>query len=440
MNPELRRNLWLEVSMHRLIAMPAVLGMGFLVVASINDLPWQQRVSWAALTVYFVLTLYWGTRLAADAISDEVRGKTWDLQRMSALGPWYMTWGKLFGATVFAWYGGALCLAVYLFAARDLPGIGAPSVALALVAAGVLLHAFAMAVTLQSVQKGWATGSRWATLLPVIIFFAVGPALGGVAIRNGTLFWLGVRVGAVEFLLASILIFAAWAVFGAYRMMSMELQVRTTPLAWCAFTLFLSVYVAGFLGGSPGTGASPYDHLCVSGLAVSVAMTYVMLFSEQYDALTLRRMWLRAGRGQWLRVFEEMPCWPGTVALACIFAFGIMVSPAHDRDDFDLLDKLALMPLAFVFLLVRDAAILSFFAFAKQARRVAGTALLYMVLLYWLLPGLLRIAGLDAVAAIILPLSTGPGSGSLIAGAQAAIAIFLCVARWRNLNQPRVTL
>ena len=105
MNPELRRNLWLEVSMHRLIAMPAVLGMGFLVVASINDLPWQQRVSWAALTVYFVLTLYWGTRLAADAISDEVRGKTWDLQRMSALGPWYMTWGKLFGATVFAWYG-----------------------------------------------------------------------------------------------------------------------------------------------------------------------------------------------------------------------------------------------------------------------------------------------------------------------------------------------
>jgi hypothetical protein len=420
------------VSMHRLIAMPAMLGMGFLVVASINDLPWHERVSMAALTVYFVLTLFWGTRLAAEAISDEVRGKTWDQQRMSAIGPWDMTWGKLFGATAFAWYGGALCLAVYLFAARDLPGIGAPTVALALIAAGVLLHAFAMAVTLQSAQKGWSTGSRWATLLPVLIFLAIGPALAGVATRNEPLFWFGVRFGAVDFLLASILIFSAWAVFGAYRVMCLELQVRTTPLAWCAYTLFLSIYLAGFLGGHPGTTVGAFDYLCVSGLAVSVTLTYAMLFSEQNSAMTLRRMLLRAGQGQWLRVFEEMPCWPSTVVLACIFAIGIMVSPDLYRDHFELLNKMALMPLVIVFLLVRDAAILLFFAFAKQARRVEATALLYMVLLYWLLPGLFQMAGLDTVAEIILPLLIRPGVGSLIACAQAGIAIVLCVARWRK--------
>ena len=36
MNPELRRNLWLELSTHRLVAMPAVLFLVFVLFASRN--------------------------------------------------------------------------------------------------------------------------------------------------------------------------------------------------------------------------------------------------------------------------------------------------------------------------------------------------------------------------------------------------------------------
>lgn len=432
MNPELRRNLWLEISPHRLIAMPAVLGMGFLVVASITNTPWYERVSWAALTVYFAVTLFWGTRLAAESISDEVRGKTWDLQRMSAIGPWEMTWGKLFGSTLFAWYGGALSLAVYVYAARDLPGIGGPVVALGLIASSVLLQSFAMAATLQSAQKGWASGSRWATFVPVLLFLFIGPGLVSFATRNVELVWFGVQFDSVNFLLVSTVIFSAWAVLGAYRVMCLELQLRTTPLVWCAFTLFLSIYFAGFLGGHPGARVGAFGYLCISGLAVSVTLAYAMLFSEQNSAMSMRRLLLLAGQRQWLRVFEEMPCWPGTVVLALIFAIGTIASSAIYRESFDLLKQMALMPLVFVFLLVRDAAILLFFAFAKQARRVEAMAVLYMVLLYWLLPGLLRMAGLDTASEIVLPLLIKAEYGSLIAAAQAGIAIFLCVARWRK--------
>ena len=432
MNPELRRNLWLEMSPHRLIAMPAVLCMGFLLVAAINDNPWQERVSWAALTVYFVVTLFWGARLVAESISDEMRGKTWDLQRMSAIGPWDMTWGKLFGSTLFAWYGGALCLAVYVYAARDLPGVGGPVVALGLVAASVLLHAFSMAATLQAAQKGWNTGSRWATFVPVLAFLFVGPGLVSFAVRHPTLVWFGTEFDAVEFLLTSVMVFSVWAVFGAYRVMCLELQVRTTPLAWCAFTLFLSVYLAGLLGALPGAKVGVFGYLCLSGLVVSVTLAYAMLFSEQNSAMTLRRMLLHADRRQWQHVFEDMPCWPSTVVLAFIFAFGTIASAAVYRDSFDLVKQMALMPLVFVFLLVRDAAILLFFAFAKQARRVEAAAIIYMVLLYWLLPGLLRMAGLETASEIVLPLLIKPALGSVIAFAQAGIAIFLCVARWRK--------
>ena len=148
--------------------------------------------------------------------------------------------------------------------------------------------------------------------------------------------------------------------------------------------------------------------------------------------MSMRRLLLLAGQRQWLQVFEEMPCWPGTVVLALIFAIGTIASSAIYRESFDLLKQMALMPLVFVFLLVRDAAILLFFAFAKQARRVEAMAVLYMVLLYWLLPGLLRMAGLDTASEIVLPLLIKAEYGSLIAAAQAGIAIFLCVARWRK--------
>ena len=432
MNPELRRNLWLELSTHRLVAMPAVLGIGFLVVASTNDTPWNERVGWAALAVYFLLTLFWGTRLAAESISDEVRGRTWDLQRMSAIGPWAMTWGKLFGSTVFTWYGGVLCLAVYVVAARDLPGISGPPNALGLAAVGVLLHAFAMAITLQGAQKGWKASSRSAIFMPVLLFLALGPAVAGIASRRTTVFWYGAEFDSLYFVLASTLVFSAWAVLGAYRAMCLELQVRTTPLAWCAFALFLSIYVAGLLGGQPGARFGVFGYLCVSGLAVSIVLSYAMLFTEPNSAMTLRRMLLRAARRQWLRVAEEMPCWPCTVVLAFIFAIGTIAAAAAYRDSSELLNKLAVMPLVFVFLLMRDAGILMFFVLARQPRRVEATAILYMVLLYWLLPGVLRMLGLDSTADIVLPVLIDPLTGSLIACAQAAIAVVLCVGRWRK--------
>jgi hypothetical protein len=313
-----------------------------------------------------------------------------------------------------------------------MPGIGGATVATGLAAASVLLHAFAMAVTLQSVRKGPGNGTRWASFLPVLLFLGVGPGLVSFAVRSASLTWYGVTFDTADFLLASTVVFSAWAVFGAYRVMCVELQVRTTPLAWCAFTLFLSAYVAGFPGAQAGAGIGVFSYLCVSGLAVSIALSYVMLFSEQNSAMGLRRVLLRAGKSQWLRVFEEMPCWPATVVLAFIFAAGTIANSVLHRHSMEFLNQLMLMPLVFAFLLARDAAIVLFFAFSRQAKRVEAAALIYMAVLYWLLPGLLRIGGMEAAADFVLPLFIAPATGSVIACVQAAIAIFLCVARWRK--------
>lgn len=93
MNPELRRNLWLEFSLHRLIGMPAVLALLFALFGSFGG-AWRERVFTAALWGFVILAHFWGTRQASAAVTDEVRDRTWDWQRLSALSPWQMTWGK----------------------------------------------------------------------------------------------------------------------------------------------------------------------------------------------------------------------------------------------------------------------------------------------------------------------------------------------------------
>ena len=103
LNPEFRRNLWLELSPHRLIAAPIVVGL-VLTVLWLNlsdDLDLFVKV---ADGLFLLLVVLWGTRRAAAALVDEIEGRTWDGQRLSALGAWAMTWGKLIGATVFVWY------------------------------------------------------------------------------------------------------------------------------------------------------------------------------------------------------------------------------------------------------------------------------------------------------------------------------------------------
>ena len=72
MNPEFRRNLLLQLSPHRMVALPAVFGAFALVAYTLHD----NRLDWAtglvAEAAYYLLTYLWGTKLAAESIIDEV--------------------------------------------------------------------------------------------------------------------------------------------------------------------------------------------------------------------------------------------------------------------------------------------------------------------------------------------------------------------------------
>jgi hypothetical protein len=233
--------------------------------------------------------------------------------------------------------------------------------------------------------------------------------------------------------LGTAVLFASWTVFGAYRLMCQELQVRTTPWGWAAFVLFLAWYLAGF--AIQPSALAPLAVFCIAGLLVSGALTYFMLFTEQTGVLVLRRVWVRVQRQEGRRALEEMPCWLVSLALAAVFCVLLMLTirrlPDTPVDYRDL--NFTPLPLLVLLFLMRDAAIFLVFSLARAPRRIEATTLLYVALLYLILPGVCKLAGADALGVLVLPpVFERPVVANVVLAVHAAIAVGLVVYRWRQ--------
>ena len=115
-NPEFQRQLYLECSQARLIGIPLILSAVFTLSYFADNHRLASGSAQAAMTLFLIITLLWGARQAMDSVAEEYRDRTWDTQRLSALSPWQMVWGKWLGCTIMVWYAGLICLLVYLIA------------------------------------------------------------------------------------------------------------------------------------------------------------------------------------------------------------------------------------------------------------------------------------------------------------------------------------
>lgn len=432
MNPELRRNAWIELSAHRLILMPVMVILVLALIGAQSTDPWR-LVAKSAGWIFILVVHFWGTRQAAEAVTDEVRDRTWDWQRLSSLSAWQMAWGKLFGATAYAWYGGAWCL-VALAVARAMSGAGADfaSMAVTLVASAVALHGAGLAGSLQAGRKDSRLGARMGILVLIplaLLFTGVAPVWDRLP---GTYTWFGMAFDAVRFVAASAVAFAAWGVLAVDREMSRELRVRKVPWAYPAFAVFLGAYASGFFPLDAGGHVELFVWLT---FLAALSLAYYGLFADVTTATIIRRVVLHLRTGEYARALDEAPQWTVALALAALFAAIAACLPSlSDNSAMASVRRwLAVFPLATLLAGVRDAGLLVFFALAPRPRRVEGTTLLYLVLLWWVVPGLLMAMGFDSAAAL---LSAGglSGTASMIVMALEVGLVGAGIAwRWRRL-------
>lgn len=426
-NPELTRNLWLELTPHRLIAMPAILGLIFALASTTVF----GVVQGAALALFGVITILWGTQMCSESLLEEFRQGTWDTQRLSAMGPWQLAWGKLLGAPVFAWYGGAICLGVLVFSSAGRP-VELPLLPLVLGALGlaVLAHAVGATVGLAAARSGLRTRSTILLIGLLLLFPFLVPQLSALSPAR-TIDWFGLSLSWMWFVVASLWAFAAWAVVGLWRLMCRELQVRKPPGAWLGFTFFLTLYASGLAVGN--VVESVATSIALVMFAVMLSMSYSVVLFDPRDFISLRRLLLHWQRGNKRRVWEELPCWTVTLPLALAAAAWLAMVEVPPERFGEAGRTLSIFPLALCLFALRDIALLHFFSLGQRPQRALMTTFIYLGLLYWLLPSLLGAADLDALPPWLRPSPTVQPLVAITAGLlNAGVGIGLVAWRWRQ--------
>ena len=430
MNPEFQRNIWLELPPHRLVAMPAVLMLAFFAAWLAGG---GISFSGAAQLLLTLLLIIWGGRLAAESVLNEVIGNTWDSQRMSAITPWEMAWGKLLGATAFMWYGAAWCLVAFLASPH-----GHILIVIRLLLAGAETQALALVLSMMLIRGEPASVRFQITVAQTLTLMAILPFLFFTVVnRPETIHWYGAAMSADLFITLSQLIFIGWTVLGVYQLMRGQLQYPTGPMNWLLFLVFAVGYLAGFDqfqhyaagAGMPTTGVTRM----YVGFCAAIALTYLCALVEPKSPERLMRWLALLGDRRVLHGARLSPTWVATLGVA-VLAAGLTViclvaaiGPSTPLP----LEPLALIGAVLLFA-VRDLAVFHYLALSSSS---GGRGLLaiavYLLGAYFMLPVLLSALRLDLLLPLLMPVAGAPPLLALIPPAVwVAAAMVLVRQRW----------
>ncbi|MFP4423025.1 MAG: hypothetical protein ACLFRG_21025 [Desulfococcaceae bacterium] len=430
-NPEILRRVWLEMNPARVICLalilPAVYVLAYLVADGYHEFLSVCRD--ISLIGIVVLPGIWGTRLVVEALTEEIRGRTWELQRMTPLSPWQMTLGKLIGGPIYAWYGGLLFIPPYLF---SIWGLGDPARGIwhliNLLLAVALFHGMALAFALIGVRKARFWNAEMPRAMPFYLLLGFVSLLwmtGGSLHHFGRfrLVWYGLSAENPSFLTGSLLFFAFWAVVGAYRSMRRELQVGGVPWVWLVFLVTVMFYAAGMsIPQWEWSGTGRMAARLVSAGFIGVLAAYAAMFAEVKDPVEERRLFAAAEDGDWRTFGESLPLWPIPAVLVGGICVLLMATPIGA--------VFVTFPIVVYLFLLRDMGLILLAHRVVRPRRADAAAVIWLLLLYVLCPMLVGTATKSKiVVSFFLPFPAENAVLQLIAVFLQASAVAALLAR-----------
>ncbi|MFT3808550.1 MAG: hypothetical protein QM698_01395 [Micropepsaceae bacterium] len=445
MNPELLRNIWIELTERRLTLMIIIVACILVVAISPGD--WTSASHTAELVFYAVVVL-WGTRCAAQSVVEEIANKTWDGQRLSAIRPWTMVWGKLAGSTVLAWIGGLLCLTVILYQAYRVGGADNLGMQAGyFFAIGIISQATALLASVVAVRRRMShtrfdvflyqlagliaallVWRVWQTVDPTSLFRSLSGGIDPFAVR--AIWWWGGSFDPGTFYLASLAAFLFWVILGNYRVMRRELQVQNGPVVWLAFLVFAAAYAGGFdfWRDYIRDGAFMTGMRAVQGGIALVIITYMMALVEPKEIVAYRWLIECFKTRQFVSLLARFPAWGyAYLAVVILGVLAIVLLPwsVAERANVYGGPMIVLAALGFV---LRDCAVFMAMGLGQVGKRSDIAALAILALLYGFIPGMF--AQVEGATAFFYPSEHDPSwLNPLAAWAQALIGWFLILRR-----------
>jgi hypothetical protein len=240
-------------------------------------------------------------------------------------------------------------------------------------------------------------------------------------------------------MLFSVIFFLLWSIIGVYRNMRTEFQMTNGPYVWLTFLISFMIYLSGFL--SNAEDLDPVKHGIIAlyiSYAVGVLITYFMVFSEPKQIVEFRFLADKAKKGLWKEVGDNLPLWflsLGVTVILCVavLILSLLSTPIEIKGQGEHLPAFyALNVLCFM---IRDISLLLYVNLKKDARRADIATVVYLVILYGLVPSILGMSGLKNLLPMFVPMpDSNLITGTLPILIQCAIIIFFLIERWNARN------
>lgn len=420
-NPEFTRNLWLELTIQRLIAMPIILsGLFFLIFYTVKEV--SSALNWTLL-MYFILVSIRGTSLVSRSIIKEIRSKTWDFQRMTIINPWSMVWGKLFGSSIHSWYGGIIIIIVY-FSCIFL--VSEPFLYFKLGILAIIFSLFLQSMSMlsaligiRSYRENGKEGKINHTVFYTFTIFLLIISMTIFSWPDNNLLravrWYVFYLNAIDLTMLTIFLFTVWAFIGLYRLMRTELQFQNTPWIWLYFQCFLFIYFTGFLFNIIGLSISGF---IFSSLIIfyftSIILTYMATFFDSKNIVDYERLQRNIKFKAYHELIEDLPLWMLSLLVSVLMVYFIVLLIFFiDISEINKLPinfteitsfKIAIFCLSILCFTIRDISILMYLGFSRRNRNEDLLSIIFLAILYLLVPEILHAINLDGLTSFFYPM------------------------------------
>jgi hypothetical protein len=433
--PEFHRQLWLNFSAFRLISMPFIMSLIVFTVAMSDPERWQANIFIYALYSYYICVFIWGNYVVAHTASNEVNIKTWDFQRMSSIGPWELTIGKLFGATSYVWYTGILLLSLiaYCYHYADdnvlkgtfIDAFSSPTeLVIFLVLTGIMGHAISFWATSSNAERKNSTSSASFVLGCAASYGILYFVKGTDAIRETTIYWHSWEIDKNTFVILSLLYFVFWTIIALQRDIRGKLQFKNFPFVLLVFLISFCLYITGcfsskIMGSNISANLTAMDlknHIVTFKLFGSYMIfafsTYALVFGAAYNLSKYKRCIYAFKGKEWKRFFQNVPTWVGCAVLLLFLYFAMIIQTNIAFPQQEQSKTIFAFITAILFFIARDGLIYHSLLIGKIERHKFFLIFMYIIMMYLILPSSLSalaysFAGNDArpvVASFFYPM------------------------------------
>jgi hypothetical protein len=246
------------------------------------------------------------------------------------------------------------------------------------------------------------------------------------------------------------MLFLGWAIFGAYRLMRIELQFRCIPWAWFAFALFVMVYAEGLLYAVIQTAHGSFFAWCFAPFVLAHGMTYAAIFLEPKDVVRYRAFGASLAQSRLFRALTLLPQWIPIFLVTAALGLGLTLFGGLDNladlppvqgPGSMLLNMrssvtVSTLPLVVVLYMLRDVLLVLFFNFGSRRGRGDIMAFICLVLVYFPAYGVLAFLHAGPVITILAPYPPASALLSIgVAGFECVVLAVLVLRRMRAAGE-----